>query len=159
MNAQFLTTEINTIQNNIYPICPLSDGSTPHECSVSHDSRFAIAVASRKRIGVDVEEISDRILNVKHMFTSDEEKNIVNEIIVRNKKNNSPLNEKEAYLRIWSIKEAVTKAQKISFPDSWKLVQAINLGKNISTFKYNNIAINAYHDTVEDHLFTIVEMD
>lgn len=151
--------KINTVINNIYPVCPLSDGSTPHECSVSHDSRFAIAVASRKRIGIDVEEISERILNVKHMFTSDKEKNIVDETINRNKENNSPLNEKEAYLRIWSIKEAVTKAQKISFPDSWKLVQVMTIGKNISTFVINNIEINAYHDTVDDHLFTIVEMD
>lgn len=151
--------KINTVINNIYPVCPLSDGSTPHQCSVSHDSRFVIAVASRKRIGVDVEEINERILNVKHMFTSNEENNIVNEIIKQNKENNTSLNGKEAYLRIWTIKEAVTKSLKISFPDSWKLVQVNTIGKNISTFLINNIEINAYHDTVDNHLFTIVEQD
>ncbi len=142
--------EITTITADKYPACPLPDGSEPFKCSVSHDSRFAIAAASRLRIGIDVEEISDRILEVGRMFITDKEKELVNSPGFKK------FDKKEAYLRIWTIKEAVTKALDIGLSESWNTAQVNHLGKDISTFILNGAEINAYHDTVDDHLFTLV---
>ncbi len=71
----------------------------------------------------------------------------------------SDLDKKEASLRIWSIKEAVTKALDLDLSSSWKDVQVINIKRNISKFLINNLEINAYHDIIDDHLFTLVTFE
>jgi phosphopantetheinyl transferase len=149
-NRYIPANQITTIQNKIYPACPMPDGSMPYNCSVSHDSRFAAAAASVKRIGIDVEEISETVLKAGQIFMSDKEKDLVI---------SSDLDKKEASLRIWSIKEAVTKALDLDLSSSWKDVQVINIKRNISKFLINNVEINAYHDTIDDHLFTLVSFE
>ncbi|MFH0976917.1 MAG: 4'-phosphopantetheinyl transferase superfamily protein [Spirochaetota bacterium] len=140
--------KITTIINNIYPACPLPDGSMPYKCTVSHDSRFAVAAASRKRIGIDVEEISERVIELRKYYMSEEEQNLVD---------SSGLEKKAACLRIWSIKEAVTKALDIDLTGSWKSVQVMDIGENITKFLINNIENNAYHCTIDNHIFTLVQ--
>jgi phosphopantetheinyl transferase len=142
---------IHTVhEDNIRPAIPQVNGEAKYNCSVSHDSRFSVAAASRKRIGIDVEEITDRVLKVKKYYTRDSEAAAVA---------GSELEKREAYTRIWTIKEAVSKALNISLPDSWELVSVETIGHEASDFLIEDNAYHAHHDTIDSHIFTIVIMD
>lgn len=142
---------INTVFEDLpYPHCPFPDGTNPYNCSVSHDNRFAIAVASKRKIGVDVEKISDRALKASDRFMDRNEFFIVK---------NSGLGDAGAAVRVWSIKEAVTKALQINMHQSWKIARVSEVGRNISRVNVNGQNYPAYHDIIDDHLFTVLEMD
>ncbi len=142
--------QINTVKDKIYPVCPTPDGSIRYNCSVSHDSRFAVAVASKRRIGIDVEEISETVVKAGRMYMSDREKKIVD---------SAGLKIPDASLRVWSIKEAVTKALDLELSRSWEKVNVVKIGENSSVFLINNLEITANHSNVDDHLFTLVLID
>jgi len=149
--AAFPANAINTVFEDLpYPHCPFPDGSNPYNCSVSHDSRFAIAVSSKRKIGVDVEEISDRALKASDRFMDRNEFSIVK---------SSELGDACAAVTVWSIKEAVTKALRINMYQSWKIARVTELGRNISRVKVNGEFYHSYHDIIDDHLFTVLEMD
>ena len=98
---------ITTIRSDrpLLPACPRTDGRAAQPCSVAHDRRFAVAVAADGPVGVDVETLSERVLKSRSLYMSAAE-----EALVRA----SPLGEVAAALRVWSVKEAVTKALDIA---------------------------------------------
>lgn len=149
-NASFPLDMINTItRDKPYPRCPMPDGSNPYFCSVSHDSMYAVATASKNRIGIDVEEISERVLKALNRFMDKREISIAKE---------SPLSEVQAVLRVWSIKESATKALRITMYKTWKETHVIEIGNNSSKLILNDKIYTAYHDTAGEHLFTILEL-
>ena len=142
---------ITTISpDRIRPQCPLTDGRVTFSCSVSHDSRFAIAVASKNQVGVDVEEISEKALNSQHLYMSEKERALVE---------NSSLGEMRASIRIWTIKEAVSKALDLNLADSWKRVLVTDIGLNRSSIVIDDEGRTAFHDTVDNHLFTVINIE
>jgi len=142
-------SSITTISpDSVLPCCPLTDGRIKFACSVSHDSRFAIAVASESRVGVDVEEISKRVLKSRRLFMTETEKELVRD---------SFLGEVEASIRVWSIKEAVSKAFGISLADAWEKVVVKDIGRNRSSILMEDRDYTAFHDVVDDHVFTMVK--
>ena len=142
-------SSITTISTDfVLPCCPLTDGRSPFKCSVSHDSRFAIAVACESCVGVDVEEISERVLKSRRLFMSKTEKVIVQA---------SPLGETEASIRVWSIKEAVSKAFGIELTDAWEKVEVKDVGLNRSRLLLEGRDMTTFHDVVDDHVFTMVK--
>lgn len=139
---------IHTVhEDDVRPAIPRTSGNVHYNCSVSHDSRFSIAAASGRRIGIDVEEIADRLIKVKKHYVRDDE------AVVAEK---SGLEIREAFLRIWSIKEAVSKAVNISLTDSWEKVSVRDIGYTESVFFIDDISHYAYHDTIDSHVFTLV---
>ena len=148
-DVQTPAATITTIcSDRIHPCCPLTDGSLPFSCSVSHDDRFAFAAASEHRIGIDVEKISQRVLNLRRLYMSAAEQNLVQE---------SRLGEIEAALRIWSIKESITKALGMTLADSWHRVRVMAIGQYESSFQIDdNDPCTAVHDIVGQHVFTLV---
>jgi len=142
-------SSITTISpDSVLPCCPLTDGRTKFSCSVSHDSRFAIAVACESLVGVDVEEISERVLKSRRLFMSKSERILAHE---------SSLGEVVASLMVWSIKEAVSKAFGISLAYAWEKVEVKNIGRNRSHILMEDRDYIAFHDVVDDHVFTIVK--
>lgn len=140
---------ITTISpDQIHPCCPLTKGTHRYSCSASHDSRFAIAVASENNVGIDVEEISEKVLKSQRIFMRQTERDLAQ---------GSPLGEIRASLRIWSIKEAVSKAWDQNLAVSWERVRVIDIGLNRSCFLFDDQDCFAFHDTVDNHLFTIIE--
>ncbi len=132
------------------PSCPLTDGSKPFSCAASHDDRFAVAVASGKRVGIDVEKISEKVLKSQDLYMSKDEQALVQD---------SCLGETESALRVWSIKEAVSKALNTNLADSWKRVRVKDIGSHESCIGIDNKGdYTVFHDTVDRHLFTIIEM-
>ncbi len=142
-------SSITTIfPDQVLPCCPLTDGRITFSCSVSHDSRFAIAVACDSRVGVDVEEISERVLKSRRFFMKETEKKLVQD---------SSLGEVVASIMVWSIKEAVLKAFGISLTDAWEKVEVKEIGRNRSSFLMEGRDYTAFHDVVDDHVFTMVK--
>jgi phosphopantetheinyl transferase len=130
------------------PCCPLTDGRSGYSCSVSHDDRFAVAVASTGRVGVDVEKMSERVLKSRSLYMSAQEEALGRE---------SRLGEIETAVRIWSIKEAVTKALDITLTDAWNRVQVRSVGSAESRFQVDDQhPCTAVHAAVGQHVFTLV---
>jgi phosphopantetheinyl transferase len=143
---------ISTIcEGRPHPCCPLTDGRSSHSCSVSHDDRFAVAAAAGARLGVDVEKMSGRLLRSRRLYMSDLEERLVRE---------SLLGEIEAAVRIWSIKEAVTKALDITLADAWTRVRVKMVGAFESRFQIDDQDQGtAIHDVVGEHVFTLIMGD
>lgn len=136
--------------DGVRPCCPLTDGSDVLSCAASHDSRFAVAVASKNRIGIDVEEIAERVLKSKALYIRDDEKAVVD---------TCGLEEIEAALRIWTIKEAAAKALNTALTDSWNRVCVEFVGTDESRIKIDNKDVyQVLHHTIDDHLVTIIEL-
>jgi hypothetical protein len=142
--------EITTIHQDGRPRCPhTNDGETTY-CTASHDSRFAIAAVSEKRIGLDVEEISERVLKGQHHYMNEEEQLLVK---------SHPLGEIAASVRIWSIKEAVTKATSLNLTEAWKRTAVQEIGAEKSVIMIDDHRTEAIHSIVEGHLFTMITID
>lgn len=141
--------QIHTMMaDRIRPFCPDLTGQTPFSCSLSHDRRFAVAVGSSEKIGVDVEILSDRALKARHLFMNEKEVTLSDA---------SSLGCLPATLRVWSIKEGVTKAINIPIGDSWKQVNVTDIGFHESRLTVDGQPFMAFHDTVDDHVFTLVK--
>ena len=129
---------------------PLHQSPCTWHIRTSHDNRFAIAVASGKRVGIDVEKISERAFKSADLYMSEDEKALVQD---------SSLDEMGAALRIWSIKEAVSKALNTSLADSWNRVRVKDIGSHESSIAIDNKGdYPVFHHTIDHHLFTIIEM-
>jgi phosphopantetheinyl transferase len=99
-------------------------------------------------VGIDVEKVSGRVLTSRRLYMSESEMALVRA---------SPLGEAETAVRIWSIKEAVTKALDINLADAWRRVRVTTVGVFESRFQIDDDAPNlAFHDAVEQHVFTII---
>jgi phosphopantetheinyl transferase len=128
------------------PCCPLADGRSSYSCSVAHDDRFAVAVAADRRVGVDVEKMSERLLKSRSLYMSEPEQAL-----------DSQLGEIETAVRIWSVKEAVAKALDITLAAAWHRVQVCAVGSSESRFQIDGQgSYTAVHDSVGPHVFTLV---
>jgi phosphopantetheinyl transferase len=141
--------EITTIQADGLPRCPRTNGVEPLYCTASHDSRFAVAAVSEKRIGIDVEEISERVLKGRHHYMHDEEQSLVK---------SHPIGEIEASTRVWSIKEAVTKATGLNLAQAWKRTAVLEVGEEKSVMLIDHDRVEAIHAVVDGHLFTMISI-
>ena len=143
--------DIHTMMaDRIHPRCPLPGGSGQAFCSLSHDSRFAIAVADDEAIGVDVEKISDRVLKARHLYMKAEEMTLAE---------TSPLGVIPASIRVWSIKEGISKATDTPLGESWRQVSVDEIGWQQSHLTFAGARYAAFHDTVDDHIFTLVKRE
>lgn len=149
--AQRAPDKINTVQaDSPRPVCPVAARSKAPFCSVSHDSRFAIAVAAEKPVGIDVEPITAKALHNRHLFTDDSE-NALTKYFSEG--------EAAAALRVWSAKEAAAKALDLPLAQAWDRVKLTDLGLNASLLEVEGLGTReAIHDTVDDHLFTLLTL-
>ncbi len=140
--------KIETVRNNsTKPCCDCTDTTPLAHVSVAHDSRFAVAVCGPGPIGVDVEVIAGRALRAARLFMSDREQQLLHA---------SPVTDVEAAVRIWSLKEAVSKAAGILLPDAWHRVETVAPGVFESRFTIDGgETCTAFHATVDEHLFTL----
>ena len=133
--------------DGVRPRCPVTNGRA-YYCSVSHDRRFAVAVAGEQPIGVDVETLDDRILKLLHMFMDDDEQEIVRA---------SALGPVGAAVRVWTTKEAVAKMLNIHLADAWARTQVLTIDAEQSCVRISDgPAATVVHQPVEDHLITLV---
>ncbi|MCF8144871.1 MAG: polyketide synthase dehydratase domain-containing protein [Deltaproteobacteria bacterium] len=144
-------SSITTVSpDGIRPFCPAGDKDCGSFCSVSHDSRFAVAIASNVRIGVDVEAISERVIRSRDIYMNTQERRLVEE---------SPLGEIQAAVRVWTAKEAAAKALNMSLAESWEKVSLKDIGRDRSILQIGGRNHQAFHDAIDDHLFTVVNIE
>lgn len=141
--------DIHTMrEDRVRPFCPDLSGSGPVFCSLSHDRRFAVAVGGDEDMGVDVEILSDRVLKARHLYMGASELALADA---------SSLGVLPASLRVWSIKEGVAKAVNMPIGETWKRVAVTHIGEQESRLSVDGRPFAAYHDTVDEHLFTLVK--
>jgi phosphopantetheinyl transferase len=116
-------------------------------CSVSHDPRLAVAAAHTGKIGVDIEEITEKALKTDKIYMHEDELELVRR---------SDLEDRAAALRIWSIKEAGAKAFRMNLAESWQTIQVSELGYRQSRFRIAERLMEAKHAVAADHLVTLV---
>jgi phosphopantetheinyl transferase len=134
--------------NGPQPVIPLVAGQ-PYFCSVSHDDRFAVAVAGKRPLGVDVAKISPRPHRCRRIFMKPSEQALIAP---------KSISDQEAALRIWSVKEAAAKALDLSLADAWEQIKVLTLEEKISRFKHvDGAAASALHATFQGHLFTLIQ--
>jgi phosphopantetheinyl transferase len=141
--------KIATIKaDNIRPKCLSTDGTRSFFCSVSHDHRFVLAVASNQPLGVDVEALSEKVLKGLHLFMNPAEMERIR---------SCRLDEIDASIRVWSIKESVAKAMQISLADAWQSTEVMTIGAQFSALKFKGRQTGqAVHQQFNHHLFTLV---
>jgi phosphopantetheinyl transferase (holo-ACP synthase) len=66
------------------------------------------------------------------------------------------LGQTEASIRVWTAKEAAAKALCMNLAQSWQQVAVKHIGPQRSVLEINGRPHNAFHDTIENHLFTLV---
>lgn len=135
-----------TCSDNVRPCCPSTTGEKSFPCSVSHDKRFVIAVSSETAVGVDVEEIGERVMKSRRMYMKEEERTLIEK---------SSFEPMEGSTRVWTIKEAVAKALGIPLFSAWKKVEVKEMGKESSTIHIDHQAYKTFHCTVDNHVFTL----
>jgi phosphopantetheinyl transferase len=140
---------LTTMHDDGRPCCPLPDGTEPFFCTASHDSRFAVAAVSDARIGIDVEEISERVMNGRSLYMHEEELSLVKD---------HPIGEVAASTRVWSVKEAVSKALGITLAEAWQKARVTDIGDGQSAIKVDDTNEMAVHAVADGHLFTIVSL-
>ncbi|BBO88857.1 polyketide synthase dehydratase domain-containing protein [Desulfosarcina ovata] len=124
------------------------DGKAPAHCSLAHDERFCVAVAHSKAVGIDVEPISDRARRSGHLFMQACEQGCVQQ---------TDMDAGPAALRVWSIKEAASKAFGMVLNEAWERIAVVSIGEAASCFKKDGgPAMTARHLSVAGHLLTLV---
>ncbi len=141
---------ITTIKPEGEPACPLTSGEQKFHCTASHDSRFAIAAASETKIGIDVEELSERVLKARHFYMHEDELSLVR---------SHTLGEIEASARVWTIKEAVSKATGMNLVEAWQRTEVKEIGCESSIIQMDEIEYTAIHAVVDGHIFTLLEFE
>ncbi len=135
-----------TCSDNVRPCCPSTKRKEQFPCSVSHDKRFVIAVSSETAIGVDVEEITERVMKSRHMYMRGSEKTLLR---------NSSLEAMEGSTMVWTIKEAVAKAMGITLSSAWEKAEVKEVGKESSMILVDNQTYKTFHCNVDNHIFTL----
>lgn len=136
-------------ENSPIPILGEIEKSEPMHCSVSHDRRFAIAVAGTKPMGVDVEVLSGKALRSARLYMSEAEQDLVRD---------TPMKDDCVAVRIWSIKEAAAKATGMNLAEAWRRVKTNAVGERESNLSIDGQSIRAHHATMAGHLFTVLSL-
>ncbi|MBN1534023.1 MAG: polyketide synthase dehydratase domain-containing protein [Spirochaetes bacterium] len=131
------------------PRLPAGIGADSPACSVSHDSRFVFCAARRGGIGVDVEAGTERLRTTKRFYAEPEEQHLAAA---------SALGELQGLLRIWTIKESAAKALGVPLSEAWKKTRVTELGSGRSKISIDGRPHIALHETVDDHLFTLLTL-
>lgn len=143
--------EIETVlPDDPRPRCRVSGQPGPAHVSVSHDARFAVAVCSDAPVGVDVESISERCLRADRIFMSEQEKALCR---------STTLGAVPSAVRIWSVKEAVSKALDVPLAEAWHQVEVTVVDRNESRLEVQGRpAPPVRHAEVSGHLFTLFSL-
>lgn len=131
------------------PCWPKTDTATDAGlyCSLSHNQRFAVAVAGSNPVGVDVEGISDKGIESGHIYMDTDEQQLVCE---------SDLGPSDAAMRVWTVKEAAAKTFSLNLAEAWQQVRITLIGRESSRFQMNDITLEAVHVQVDEHLVSLV---
>jgi phosphopantetheinyl transferase len=119
-------------------------------CSISHSSRFVVAVAHRHPVGVDIEEVSNRILRIGHLFLSPGELQLLSQ---------TGLDFDLAATRIWSIKESAAKALGFHLFQAIREVEVIKMENEASSIKVQEKIYSVKHSDGDGQVIALITCD
>lgn len=122
--------------------------------SISHSFPFAAIAIAKDRVGIDLEKISERILNIKHKFLFETEVSWTE----------GKENEKELLTIIWAIKESLYKLHPSKY---WSLKKHYEVTK-FDINDISNIECRVFDDNfcdvftasvirIEDYYFAVID--
>ena len=127
------------------PLLPGACGR--YHASVTHDRRFALVVADERPIGVDMEALSPKLIKAGHIFMDRDELRIVA---------GAGLEPVLALTRVWTAKEAASKALNRHLIDTWRAVRLSRLGTTESVFSFEDTELTARHIDAWDRTISLV---
>ena len=138
--------QLNDLNNTFYESLSLDKNIC---YSISHTAKYAVLALGSQRIGVDIEFLHPKILNIKSKFINTKEKSFINS-------NNIKL-----ITRLWTCKEAIYKCiikNKLSFKkhivlEKFDMQAKFGLGKVY--LKGKIIPINLHFSNFENHYLTL----
>jgi len=134
--------------DDLRPCLPAVDDGPACHCSLAHDDRFCVAVAHHAPVGIDVEPLPGRTMRAEHIFMQASERAVVQA---------AALDAAAAALRVWSVKEAASKAFGIALDEAWARITIISIGDAASRFNdHRGRPMAACHGIVDGHLMTVV---
>jgi 4'-phosphopantetheinyl transferase EntD len=129
------------------PLLPGACGR--YHASVTHDRRFALVVADERPIGVDIEAVTPKLIKAAHIFMDSDELRIVA---------GAELDPARALTRVWTAKEAASKALNRHLIDTWRAVRLSRLGREESVFSFEGVALTARHIEAWDRIISLVSL-
>ena len=122
----------------------------PSSVSIAHDQRLAVAATStRGRLGIDVEAATPRLEKGYHLYASARE-------LTAAKGFSQGLY--RGLARIWTTKEAVTKASGLALGEVFGRCQIARLGRSSSTAVLDGLTVLATHTEIDDHVLTLAAL-
>jgi phosphopantetheinyl transferase len=119
-------------------------------CSVSHTSRFVVAVAHRSPIGIDVEAVSAKPVRAWSIFMSQAERSLIS----------ISGNDGEGIAaRAWTIKEAASKALGVDLFEAVREVEVVRIGREESLIRYHGKTYPARHAEGDGHVISLITRD
>jgi hypothetical protein len=117
--------------------------------AAAHDDRFVIAVAGKRRLGVDVERIADKMLRTMRLYMSEAEQRLAHD---------SPLGVLPAAARVWTLKETAAKALDLPLVEACAAAQIVEIGESRSLVRIGEPTWRADHAVIDDHIFTLLTL-
>jgi len=130
---EFLTKHKILYKQNGKPYLEPND----YHISISHSFPFAVLAVSKYKIGIDLEKIKPKIIDIKHKFVNNELSYI-------------PVTKEKEYLTIiWCIKESLYKLHESNFP---------SMRENYEVFKFtlndlDNIKCRILNENHSDYFY------
>jgi 4'-phosphopantetheinyl transferase EntD len=129
------------------PLLPGAGGR--YHASVTHDRRFALVVADKRPIGVDMEALTPKLIKAGHIFMDRDELEIVA---------GAGMDQARAMTRVWTAKEAASKALNSHLIDTWRAVRLSKLGTEQSVFSFEGATLTARHIDVWDRVISLISL-
>ncbi len=127
--------------------------------SISHKTNYIFCAAQNHgSLGIDLEEISERLIKVKEKYVSKEEE----EILLSCNRDSANLYPSliHLYTALWASKEAIIKYLNKSFYDIAKNAILTKIEKNTFYFIYNqnddSLLLKTVHFTYSNYVFSII---
>ena len=119
-------------------------------CSVSHKTRFVVAVAHNYPVGIDLELISEKATRIWSRFLSPMESDIALQ---------SDLSPERAATRAWTIKEAAAKALGLELFQAIKQVDVVWVGEEEGTVRYQKKIYPVRHAEGDGYVMSLITCD
>jgi phosphopantetheinyl transferase len=116
-------------------------------CSVSHTSRYVVAVGNVDPVGVDIEAVSAKALRIWHFFMPPKGSDLLSD---------SKLAPERTATRAWTIKEAAAKAFGLGLSQAIREVEIVMVGEDESEIRHRETAYSVKHAEGEGHVLSLL---
>jgi phosphopantetheinyl transferase len=119
-------------------------------CSVSHTSRFAVAVGNVLPVGVDIEVVATKAVRIWHLFIAPRNQDLLS---------TSGIGPERTATRAWTMKEAAAKAFGLDLSGAIREVEVVLVGEEESVIRHRGKTYSVWHAEGENHVLSLLTCD